>query len=112
MHEVGLARNVAKALKTRGLRLAEVRLTVRGGHRDPADFEAELRVHLLQAMPEQAKAIPGLEIKRVPFNHLCPGCGKEFESTQIAASCPRCHAESLPELSDEQIDIERLERIR
>jgi Zn finger protein HypA/HybF involved in hydrogenase expression len=112
MHEAGLARNVAKAMKTRGLSLAQVRLTVRGGHRDPAEFEAGLRVHLLQAMPGDAKAIPGLEITRVPFGHLCPGCGNEFESVQIAASCPRCHAESLPELSDEQIDIERLERIR
>lgn len=112
MHEAGLARNVAKALKSRGLTLADVRLSVRGGRRDPAEFEAELRVSLLAAMPEQAKAIPGLEIRRAPFGHLCPGCGNEFDSAQIAASCPRCHAESLPEVSDEEIDIERMERYR
>jgi Zn finger protein HypA/HybF involved in hydrogenase expression len=110
MHEASLARNVAKALKSRGLTLAQVRLSVRGGHTDPALFESELRVHLISELPEQAKAVPGLEIKRAPFGHLCPGCGNEFESPQIAASCPRCHGESLPELSDEQIDIERLER--
>ena len=110
MHEAGLARNVAKALKSRGLTLADVRLSVRGGRRDPAEFEAELRVSLLAAMPEQAKAIPGLEIRRAPFGHLCPGCGNEFDSPQIAASCPRCHAESLPESTDEQVDIERMER--
>lgn len=112
MHDVRLARNLAKTLKSRGLSLADVRLNVRGGHRDPAEFETELRVHLLQAMPEEARAIPGLEIRRVPFLHLCPGCGNEFESAQIAASCPRCHAESLPELSDEEIDIERMEKYR
>ena len=112
MHEAVLARGLAKTLKIRGLSLADVRLTVRGGHRDPAEFEADLRLHLLQAMPDQAKAVTGLEIKRVPFGHLCPGCGNEFDSAQIAASCPRCHAESLPELTDEQVDIERLERYR
>jgi Zn finger protein HypA/HybF involved in hydrogenase expression len=112
MHEAALARNVAKSLKSRGLRLADVRLNVRGGHRDPSDFEADLRVQLLQAMPEDAKAVPGLEIRRVAFGHLCPGCGTEFESTQIAAPCPRCRAESLPDLTDEQVDIERLERNR
>lgn len=109
MHEAGLARSVAKALKSRNLTLAQVRLNVRGGHGDPAEFEAALRAHLLQEIPDQAKAVPGIEIRRVPFGHLCPGCGNEFDSPQIAASCPRCHAESLPELTDEQIDIERLE---
>ncbi|MGD0863263.1 MAG: hydrogenase/urease maturation nickel metallochaperone HypA [Candidatus Limnocylindrales bacterium] len=112
MHETGLARGVAKTLKSRGLSLAEVRLNVRGGHRDPADFETDLRVHLLEVMPDQAKAVPGLEIRRVPFGHLCPGCGTEFESAQIAAPCPRCHAESLPGLTDEQVDVERLEQYR
>jgi Zn finger protein HypA/HybF involved in hydrogenase expression len=110
MHVAGLALNLEKALKRRGLTLAQVRLNVRGGHRDPTEFEADLRVHLLQAMPDQSRAIPGLEIRRVPFGHLCPGCGNEFESPQIAASCPRCHAESLPELTDEEIDFERMER--
>lgn len=112
MHEAILARNVAKTLKSRGLALADVRLNVRGGHRDPADFEAGLRVQLLQAIPDEARAIPGLEIRRVAFDHLCPGCGTVFESIQIAAPCPRCRAESLPELTDEQVDVERLERYR
>ena len=110
MHEAVLARNVAKALKSKGLRLSQVRLNVRGGHTEPSVFESELRTYLLIAMPEQAKAIPGLEIRRMPFPHLCPGCGNEFDSAKIAASCPRCHAESLPEVNDEEIDIERVER--
>jgi Zn finger protein HypA/HybF involved in hydrogenase expression len=110
MHEASLARNVAKALKAKGLTLAEVRLCIKGGHTDPNLFESELRTHLAAEMPDQAKAVPGLEIRRAPFGHLCPGCGNEFESPQIAASCPRCHGESLPELTDEEIDIERMER--
>ena len=112
MHEAVLARNVAKTLKSRGLTLADVRLNVRGGHRDPSEFEADLRVHLLQTMPEEAKAVPGLEIRRVPFGHLCPGCGNEFQSARIAAPCPHCHAESLPETSGEQVDGERREHYR
>jgi hypothetical protein len=112
MHEAALARSVAKTLKSRGLSLAGVRLNVRGGHRDPYDFEADLRAQLLQALPDEAKAVPGLEIRRVAFGHLCPGCGNEFEAVQIAAPCPRCRAESLPELTDEQVDVERLEHYR
>ena len=110
MHEASLARHVARALKSRGLSLAQVRLNVRGGHTDPSLFEAELRVHLLEALPDQAAAVPGVEIRRMPFAHLCPGCGNEFDSPQIAAVCPRCHGESLPGVTDEEIDIERLER--
>jgi Zn finger protein HypA/HybF involved in hydrogenase expression len=110
MHEAGLARNVAKALKSRGLTLVQVRLSVRGGRRDPSEFEADLRAQLIHAMPDQVRAVPGLEIRRVPFGHICPGCGTEFDSPQIAASCPRCHAESLPEVTEEEVDIERLER--
>ena len=110
MHEATLARSVAKALKSRGLILAQVRLTIRGGHTDPSVFEAELRNHLAQVLPDQARSVPGLEVKRMPFAHLCPGCGNEFDSPQIAARCPRCQGESLPGITDEEVSIERLER--
>jgi Zn finger protein HypA/HybF involved in hydrogenase expression len=110
MHEASLARSVAKALKSRGLILAQVRLNVRGGHTDPNLFDSELRTHLAEVLPDQARSVPGLEIRRMPFAHFCPGCGNEFDSTQIAASCPRCHGESLPGITDEEVDIERLER--
>jgi Zn finger protein HypA/HybF involved in hydrogenase expression len=112
MHEEVLARSLAKSLRSRGLTLTDVRLTVRGGHRDPNEFEADFRVRLAHAMPDEIKAIPGLEIKRIAFGHLCPGCGNEFESIQIAASCPKCHAGSLPEVNDEEVGFERLERVR
>jgi hypothetical protein len=39
MHEVGLARGVAEALRERSLRVDHVRLAVRGGHHDAIDFE-------------------------------------------------------------------------
>jgi hypothetical protein len=110
MHEANLARGVARALKSRGLVLAQVRLSVRGGHTDPSLFDAELRAHLAELLPDEADSVPGLEIRRVAFAHLCPGCGNEFESPQIAARCPNCRGESLPGITDEEIAVERLER--
>jgi Zn finger protein HypA/HybF involved in hydrogenase expression len=110
MHEANAARNVAKALKSRSLTLAQVRLNVRGGHTDPSVFESELRTHLALVLPEEARMVPGLEIRRMPFGHLCPGCGNEFESPRIAAFCPKCQGESLPGVTEEEIEIERLER--
>lgn len=109
MHEAGLARGVARALRQRGLRLADVRLSVRGGHHDPAAFDAELREHLADALPEDASNIGSLEIRRVAFGHLCLGCGREFEAAEIEAACPSCGASSLPSITDEEIEIERLE---
>ena len=38
MHEAGLARGVAKALRGRGLHLGQVRLALRGGQPDFAEF--------------------------------------------------------------------------
>ncbi len=110
MHEATLAKNVAKILKSRGLSLAQVRLTVRGGNTDPARFDAELRNQLQALLPDQARFVPGLDISRIPFAHLCPGCGNEFESPQIAARCPQCQGESLPGVSEEEVAVERLER--
>ena len=112
MNEARLARNVAKALKTRGISLAQVRLNVRGGRTEPAAFEEELRAQLLVALPEEARSVPAVDIRRVPFGHMCPGCGNTFEASQIAARCPTCRAESLPDLTDEEIEVELLERLR
>ena len=112
MNEARLARGVAKALKAKGLTLGQVRLTVRGGRTEPAVFEEGLRAQLMAVMPEDARGAAAVDIRRVPFGHMCPGCGGTFDSPQIAARCPNCRAESLPELTDEEIEFEKVERIR
>jgi Zn finger protein HypA/HybF involved in hydrogenase expression len=112
MNEARLARVVAKTLRAKGLTLSQVRLNVRGGRTEPAVFEEGLRAQLLAHMPDEARGAAAVEIRRVPFGHTCPGCGASFESAQIAARCPNCRAESLPELTDEEIEVEKLERIR
>ncbi len=108
MHEAGLARGVAKVLLERGLRVEQVRLTVRGGQHDPAEFQALLRQHLFEILPDQRPAIDALEIRRAPFAHLCVSCGDGFEATGVAEPCPRCGRESLPAIPEEQIDIEQV----
>ncbi len=112
MHEAGLARGVAKALRDRGLCLGQVQLAVRGGHHDAVEFEAELRAHLAAEMPEEASAITNLRVRRLPCGHLCPSCGVEFESEVVAPACPKCGVETVAELTDEVIEIELMEPVR
>lgn len=109
MHEAGLARGVVAALRERGLRLTDVRLTVRGGHHEPGEFEAELREHLSAALAGDEAAVAALEIVRLPSGHFCPTCGSEFESPGVDEPCPNCRAETLAAVADEQIDIVPLE---
>jgi Zn finger protein HypA/HybF involved in hydrogenase expression len=112
LHEASLARGIARALRERGLAPERVRLAVRGGHHDPAEFERELRAHLAAELPEQAAALTRLEIRRLPCGHMCPRCGVEFDSELVAPACPNCAFETLSELPDEQVEIELLEAVR
>jgi Zn finger protein HypA/HybF involved in hydrogenase expression len=111
MHEAGLARGVAKALRERGLRVDQVRLAVCGGTREVEEFEGELRTYLIEAMPDQAAGVMNLDIRRVPFGHLCPSCGAEFTSPGAGESCPNCGSETVPEIPTERIEIELLEPV-
>jgi Zn finger protein HypA/HybF involved in hydrogenase expression len=106
MHEAGLARDIAKLLRKRGLRLDEIRVAVRGGTHEAREFEIELRTYLAEALPDQAAAALTVEIRRAPFGHLCPRCGVEFTAPGVAECCPNCGAETVPELATEQVEIE------
>src|SRR5271157_2201566 len=112
MHEAALARGVAKGLRERGLAPAQVRLAVLGGHHDAAEFEAELKVHLAAEMPEAAAQIAVLEVRRLPFGHLCPKCGVEFDSEKVAPACPNCASDTIAETTDEEVEIELLVPVR
>ncbi len=112
MHEAGLARHVAKALRERALTAAQIRLAVTGGHHDPAEFELELRAYLTAEMPEQAAAIANLDVRRLPSGHLCPSCGVEFDTAIVAPACPNCGSDTIAEITDEEIEIELRERVR
>jgi Zn finger protein HypA/HybF involved in hydrogenase expression len=112
MHEAGLARGVAEALRARGLRVEQVRLAVRGGHHDPEEFEAELRSYLAAELPGEARAVASLSVRRLLSGHLCPKCGVEFDSEIVAPGCPACGSDTLPEMATEQVEIELLEAVR
>ena len=112
MHEAGLARGVAEALRERGLRVEQIGLAVRGGYHDAIDFEAELRAHLAAEIPREADALAMLTIRRLLSGHLCPKCGVEFDSEIVAPGCPVCGSDTLPEVATEQIEIELLEAVR
>lgn len=104
MHEAGLARAVAATLRERGLGPTDVRLLVRGGHHGAAEFDASLRSYLAADLPgQEAEAI---EIRHLPVDHLCVGCGATFAAAEVDAACPTCGGASLSSMLDEQVEIE------
>jgi Zn finger protein HypA/HybF involved in hydrogenase expression len=104
MHEAGIARSVAAALRREDLAGRHVVLHVRGGHHGPDEFESALRFHLQVEAPELD---PGsFEVVHDPVVRLCVGCGSESSSVRPDDACPRCGGASLPLLDHEQVAIE------
>jgi hypothetical protein len=106
MHEAGLAGMVASQLREARLagRIGRPRLVVRGGHHDPADFDASLRLHLALVAPELARA--PLEIVHLPMIRLCSGCGRTFSAAHPLAACPACGSAPLPSTMPEDIELD------
>jgi Zn finger protein HypA/HybF involved in hydrogenase expression len=111
MHEAGLARAIAKALRNGAAAPATgtsagVRVLVTGGHHPIAEFDNALRFHLACEAPELDLA--RLELIHLPAGRLCTGCGRTYEATDPGESCPTCVGASLPLIEREQVEIELL----
>ncbi len=104
MHEAGIARSIARALRSEQLDGRRVVLHVRGGNHAPEAFDSSLRFHLQLEAPDLD---PGtLEIVHDAAPRLCVGCGREFPAARPDEPCPRCGGSSLPLRDREQVDIE------
>ena len=111
MHEAGLARAIAKALRNRPAAPAPgtspgVRLLVTGGHHPNEEFDSALRFHLASEAPELDPA--RLEVIHLPAGRLCTGCGRSYQAADPGESCPTCGGASLPLIEREQVEIELL----
>jgi len=105
MHEAGLAATIVAELREGRLagQVARPRLVVRGGHDDPADFDASLRLHLALAGPDLSD--PLLEIVHLPVDRLCGGCGRRFDAVGPLATCPSCGGAALPSSAPEDVEL-------
>jgi len=106
MHEAGLAATIAIELLAgrRSGQTGEARLIVRGGHDEPEDFDASLRLHLALAAPDLSS--PLLEIVHLPVDRLCSGCGAPFRAARPRALCPACGCAALPSTMPEEVELE------
>ena len=104
MHEAGIARSIARALREQTLDGRRVVLHVRGGNHAPEAFDSSLLFHLQLEAPELDPA--ALEIVHDAAARLCVGCGREFPAARPDEPCPRCGGSSLPLLDHEQVEIE------
>jgi hypothetical protein len=106
MHEAALAGTIAERWREahRSGWVGRPRLIVRGGHHEPIDFDAALRLHLAIAAPELDP--DGLDIVHLSVARLCSGCGRQFMADHPGAACPDCGAAALPGAADGSIDLE------
>lgn len=104
MHEAGIAVAVAAEIRDRGLDPALVRVLVRGGHDDPAAFEAAFRAQLELAGP--GLDLDRVTIVRLPTARLCIHCGGSFVAVEADAPCPSCGGPGLSAHSHETIELE------
>jgi hypothetical protein len=104
MHEAGIAARVAEALRGAGVEdsIRPVRLTVSGGHGDPASFDAALRLHLTAQLPGLRAPI---EISHAAEPTICTACLRPFLRAG-ADVCPACGGDGLPIARPETVEIE------
>jgi Zn finger protein HypA/HybF involved in hydrogenase expression len=103
VHEAGIARTIADAIRDHGIDGVPVRVLVTGGHDVPADFDASLRFHL-------EVVAPGLDPDRLTIVHRpaprwCPSCGTSSDGLP-GGTCPGCGGPTLGSSSDESIELE------
>jgi len=103
MHEAGIARSIAAALRGRDLAGGRVVVHVSGGHHEPADFDASLLAHLQAEAPDFA---PFVEIVHDPSERLCVACGGQFRAVLSQDPCPACGGAGLPMLENETVEVE------
>jgi Zn finger protein HypA/HybF involved in hydrogenase expression len=104
MHEAGIAVAVAAEIRDRGLDPARVRVRVRGGHGDPAAFEAAFRAQLELAAP--TLGLDRVTILRLPTDRLCIHCAGSFSAIDPDALCPVCGGPGLAVDVHESIELE------
>ena len=106
MHEAALASQIAGEWRTARADgwVGRPRLLIQGGHDEPVDFDAALRLHLQLTAPElEAEA---LEIVHLPSARLCAGCGRHFDSTERTPACPTCGSVALPTTTQEAVELD------
>ena len=112
MHEGALAGEVAIQLREarRAGLTGRPRLIVRGGHHDPADFDAALRLHLMLEAPELDET--AIEIVHLPVARLCSRCGRQFSAALPLAACPACGSAALPSAVAEDVELHWADRAK
>lgn len=93
MHEAGLARAVASAMAERALDPGAVVVRIAGGHAEPEDVRAALRLHLEVLLGAEAAGRLGIEL--APVARLCVDCAETFEAVERTAACPACGGPGL-----------------
>jgi len=106
MHEAGLAASLANAIVAAGLETGgpDLRVVVHGGHDDPHDFDASLRLHLAARLP----ALDGerLTIAHAPSEALCADCARPFIVEVPTDACPSCGGAPLIVPRPERLELE------
>lgn len=99
-----LARALARAVAASGTSEGRIRVFVRGGTGDAAEFDAAFLAALLAEMPSLQGA--RVEIVHPAVVRVCSDCGHLFESAEHDATCPECGGDPFPAWLEERIEYE------
>lgn len=103
MHELGLARTIAAAIRENGWQSSPTLVRVRSPHSDFDAFERSLLAHLRAEVPELSEG--QVRVVEVPSPRVCSACASRFEGL-LGAPCPGCGGPAMPSAADEQVDLE------
>ena len=99
-----LARTLANTIASGGPSQGHIRILVRGGKRDRAEFDAAFLDALAEAAPWAQAA--QVEIIHPPVTRVCSECGHLFESAEPDPACPDCGGEPFEAWLEERISYE------
>jgi len=99
-----LARALANTIASGGPSHGHIRILVRGGRRDRAEFDAAFLEALAEAAPWARTA--RVEIVHPPVTRVCSECGHLFESAEPDPPCPDCGGEPFEAWLEERIAYE------
>lgn len=99
-----LARALANTIASGGPSHGHIRILVRGGRRDRAEFDAAFLEALAEAAPWARSA--QVEIVHPPVMRVCSECGHLFESAEPDPACPDCGGEPFEAWLEERIAYE------
>jgi|GEM_PF-1268107 len=103
MHELGLARAIAGAIRENGWQRTPLEVRVTGSHAAPDDFDRALLAHLAADGDDIDPTL--ITVTHGARTLLCSRCAVPFGAAGDDDRCPSCGGAPLPAAEGETVEI-------